>query len=241
MSRSKCIICLVLFPVAVAMVIGPFFSQWIVLPLLQSYAWNHGCDGYPFQIVLAPRANDAANSVHNVAHFLAGNSPAYTLELSDLSLSEWQFNLQTIDSPNLAQNLSAPDYPFIRNITYDITHNNVSANCTSPSSPNTTFACITGSFTQNVYLSFNLTDLRYNTTSYIHAIDRQWDTEGPPSALLEDQNGAEVLKTDTTKSGDCTQLKICAAEEAGAGLTVPVGLFLIQQIATAERCTKPIT
>jgi hypothetical protein len=175
-----------------------------------------------------------------VARFFAGKSPAYTFDINLVSTNELQFNLRTIDSPNLAQNLAALDYPSIRNITYNLASNNVFGYCTSPSSPNATFTCITGSFNPNDYLSFNLTDLRSNTTSHLRAIDKQWAfSDDSPSALIEDEYGAEVLKTNTQNPKDCTQMKICAAKEAGPDLTVPIGLFLIRQVDFALKCTKP--
>jgi hypothetical protein len=175
-----------------------------------------------------------------VAHFFAGKSPAYTFDIDKVATNEWQFNLRTIDSPNLAQNLSALDYPSIRNITYNLVSNNVFGYCTSPSSPNATSTCITGSFNPNNYLSFNLTDLRSNTTSYLHAVDKQWtSSDNPPGALIVDEHGVEVLKTNTKKRGDCTQFKICAAQGSGPDITVPIGLFLIRLIDYALVCTKP--
>lgn len=176
-----------------------------------------------------------------MAHFFAGQSPTYTYELNSVSTNEWQFNLWTIDSTTLAQNLSALDYPSIRSITYNFVNNTVLGYCTPPSSSDTIFACITGSFNPNNYLSFNLTDLRSNTTSHLSAVDKQWVFgDGAPNALIRDEYGAEVLKTDITKRGDCTQLKMCAAKQAGPDLIVPTGFFLLQQVDFALKCTNMV-
>jgi hypothetical protein len=176
----------------------------------------------------------------STAQYLQGISPAYTFVIFQSSADEWQFNLRTIDSPDLAQSSSATAYPSIQRITYNFVNNTIIGDCTSPSSNNTTFPqCVTGSFNAGDFLSFDLIDLRANTTTNLRAIDKEWTFNGDdaPNVLLRDQDGVEMLKTDVTKQGDCTQLKVCAAKEAGPELIVPVGLLLMHQMDHATRCT----
>ena len=54
-----------------------------------------------------------------------------------------------------------------------------------------------------------------------------------------DEVGAQILRTDMTKKGDCTQLKVCAARDNGTGIIVPMGLILIKQMDHAIYCTTP--
>lgn len=159
--------------------------------------------------------------------------------MSQPSTNLLSFGIRSIDSQDLAHNPSASMYPSISNITYDFVDNSVSANCTSPLS-NTTSACIMGAFNLNDYISFNLTDLRSNTTTSLHAVNKIWVShEEAPSALLKDNDGAEVIRTDVTKNGDCTQLKVCAAQDNGVGITIPIGLILARQMEYAMSCTAP--
>lgn len=57
--------------------------------------------------------------------------------------------------------------------------------------------------------------------------------------LLKDSSGVEVIRTDVTKKGDCTQLKVCAAQQNGGSIIVPIGLILIRQMDYAVSCTTP--
>jgi len=199
--------------------------------------WNHGCDNYPIQIILDGRAHNEPSYYPNTARFFQGALPAYTYDLFQSSADDWSFNLRTIDAPDLNQ--SAPEYPSISNITYDFRDFTVSGNCTSPPS-NATTQCISGSFNPNNFLSFSLHDLRTNATSNLRAVDKQWAfSNDAPSFILKDDSGAEVLRTDVTKYGDCTQLKICAAQDTGPGIIVPLALILIRQSEYAVICTSP--
>lgn len=202
-------------------------------------AWAHGCDDYPIQVVLNAKAYRGPVYQPNLALYFQGNTPLYTYDIFQSSADLWSFDIRTIDSPDLARNQSALLYPSITKVTYNFIDNSVSGNCHSRYS-NTTSLCIIGSFNPNDYLSFNLTDLRSNLTTYIRAVDKQWAFyHRPPSVLLKDSNGALVLRTDITKLGDCTQLKVCAAQNNGAGITVPIGLILIRHIDYAIYCTTP--
>lgn len=197
------------------------------------------------QIILDSKDYDQYyEGVPNVAYFFTGKTQVYSYEMltsitSSIDIPNiWQFALRTVDSKDLAHNLSAPNYPVIHNITYTLSSNTVAATCTSPTSPNTTFPCFGGVFNPNNYLTFNITNLRSNETSSLHAIDSQWTFEdAPPSAVLEDRNGNQVLRTDAEKPGDCTQLKLCAAQEDGQDVVIPIGLFFIKQIIHATTCT----
>jgi len=229
----------VVAPIATVLILGPFISPFIALPLAQRTAWIHGCDGYPIQIVIDAKAYNGPSYQPNIASYFQGYTPLYSYDIFQSSADQWSFNIRTINSPDLAQNHSAPLYPSISNITYDFIYNTVSANCTFPSS-NTTSTCVTGSFNPNNYLSFNLTDLRSNSTTYLHAVDKEWAFgDDAPSVILKDSNGVEVIRTDVTKKGDCTQLKLCAAQDSGAGITVPVGLILMRQMDYSVYCTTP--
>jgi len=97
-----------------------------------------------------------------------------------------------------------------------------------------------GYFNLDNHLSFNLTDLRSNTTTYIRAVDETWAFhKEAPSVLLKGSDGAQVIRTGVTMRGDCTQFKVCAAQDNGVGITVPVGLILARQMDYAMSCTAP--
>jgi len=96
-----------------------------------------------------------------------------------------------------------------------------------------------GSFNPNDYLSFTLKDLRSNSTTDIRAVDKQWAfDDSAPSVLLKDGSGGQVIRTDVTNKDDCTRLKVCVAQDNGAGITVPMGLILIRQMDYAIYCTQ---
>jgi hypothetical protein len=205
-------------PIAVVLILGPFFSPWVALPLAQKAAWNHGCDNYPIQVVLDARAYDGPSYQPTIASYFQGNTPLYAYDIFQASADEWSFNIRTIYSQDLANNRSSSLYPSISNITYNFVDNSVSGNCTSPSS-NTTSTCIEGYFNPNNYLSFNLTDLRSSSTAYIRAVDKQWAfDDDAPSVLLKDSSGAQ---------------------DNGPSITVPMGLILIRQMDYAIYCTTP--
>jgi hypothetical protein len=189
--------------------------------------------------VLDAKAYNGPSYQPTTASYFQGNTPLYTYDIFQSSADLWSFNIRTIDSPDLAQNQSSPLYPSISNITYDFVDDSVLGNCTSPSS-NTTSTCIKGFFNPNNYLSFNITDLRTNLTANIRAVDKQWAFDNDaPSVLLKDSSGVEVIRTDVTKKGDCTQLKVCAAQQNGGSIIVPIGLILIRQMDYAVSCTTP--
>jgi hypothetical protein len=129
----------------------------------------------------------------------------------------------------------------ISNITYNFVTYSVSGTCTSPSS-NSTAPCIEGSFNPGNYLSFDFRDLRTNTSTTLQAVDKEWTfTNDAPSVLLKNTSGAEVIRTDVTKPGKfgCTYLKVCAGQDAGPQIIVPIGLILIRQMDYAIECTTP--
>lgn len=109
--------------------------------------------------------------------------------------------------------------------------------CISPPSAEAT-QCISGTFNPNNFLSFKFHDLRSNATSNLRAVDKQWAfSKDAPSVLLKDDSGTEILKTDVTKYRDCTQLKICAGQDSGPGIIVPLAVILIRQSEYAIKCT----
>jgi hypothetical protein len=198
----------------------------------------HGCDNYPIQVILNPKAYHDPIYRPNVASYFQGNTLLYTYDIFQTSADLWAFNIRTIDSPDLAQNQSALLYPSISKITYNFIDNTVSGNCTSPS--NETFTCLEGSFNFYDCLSFNLTDLRSNSATYIRAVHKKWAFyDDAPSVVLKDSSCAQVLRTAGTRMGDCTELKLCAAQNNGASVTVPIGLILIRQMDYAIYCTTP--
>jgi hypothetical protein len=227
----------IMVPVATVMILGPFFSPWVALPFAQRHEWNHGCDNFPVQVVLTAKSYNGPSYVPNTAQYFHGSAPAYTYDLFQESADAWSFNIRTIDSPELKQNMSDPFYPSISNITYNFVDNTVSGNCTSPFS-NSSSMCIQGSFDPNNFLSFTLTDLRSNSTTHLRAVDKEWAfNDDAPSVLLKDDSGAEVIRTDVTKH--CTQLKVCAGQQSMSGMTIPMGLILMRQIDYAVYCTTP--
>ncbi|KIM82409.1 hypothetical protein PILCRDRAFT_820243 [Piloderma croceum F 1598] len=229
----------ILSPIAAVLILGPFFSPWIARPLAQNAAWNHGCDKYAIQIILKANASNGVIYQPSIASYFQGNTALYSYEMLQSSADLWSFGIRSIDSPDLAQNQTASLYPSISNITYNFTDDSVSGNCSSSPSNVTTTTCIEGFFNPNNSLSFNLTDLRTNTTTELRAVDKQWTfTDYAPSVVLRDSDsGTEVIRTDVTKKNDCTQLKVCAVQNNGADIVVPIGLIFIQQMGYASYCT----
>lgn len=202
--------------------------------------WNRGCEGFPVQIILYPKGYNGPSTQPNLIRYFAGNDPLYTYDIFQSSADIWSLNIRTIDSPELANNISSPLYPSISNISYNFIDNTVSANCTSQNSSTTT-SCIHGTFTIDGVLSFNLTDTRTNTTSNLRADNKQWTFDGyAPSVVLNDgSTGQEVVATAVENSDDCTQLKVCAAKTNGPDISVPLGIILTRQMNYAIECTTP--
>jgi len=226
-------------PIAAIVTLGPFVAPIFMLTPAQQITWNHGCDNYPFQIVLSAKAYRAPVYEPNTATYFRGNTSLYTYDTFQSSANLWSFDMRTINSPDLAQNQSSTLYPSISKITYNFVDHTILGSCTSPSS-NMTSTCFRGSFNLNNYLSFKLMDLRSNSTIGIRAVDKKWTFyDSAPSVLLIDGDGGQILRTDVTKSGDCTQLKVCAAHDNGISITVPIGMILLRQMEYAIHCTTP--
>ncbi|CAL1701572.1 unnamed protein product [Somion occarium] len=259
----------IMLPIALFLVIMPFFGGWIVLPLEQIHAWNHRCDGYPMNVVLDGKGYHGARFAPDVARFYqTGNAQSfYTYDISNSGDTDfWSFHLRTwdVDQSEIPLNM----YPTLQQISYNFINNTVTGNCTIPVAPgasNTTIgACVGGSLDLGEPLSFNLTSAvplnntanpssTPSTTTLLRTVDKQWSFgDDAPSLILRDVNPANnqlmdtVLRTAVTKKGDCTQLKVCLAglpgeqgSVVGGPVMVPLGLMLMRQADYAIACTTP--
>ncbi|KDQ60506.1 hypothetical protein JAAARDRAFT_608335 [Jaapia argillacea MUCL 33604] len=233
----------VMFPVALLMILCPFFGPFVGLSVAEKWAWDHGCDGYPISVIIDAQGYDAPPYYPNVVHYYLYNNPVYSYDIFQQSADFWSFGLRTVDSSALSENESDPHYPSIHSIGYDFVSNTITGNCTSPATGNTTTTpCISGSFNPtNDYLSFNLTDSRDSSSTSLRAVDKQWTFDTyPPNAILKDGNGQTVLRTDITRRSDCTLLKVCIGRnDPGAETIAPIGLVLLMQMDYAVSCTTP--
>jgi len=258
----------VLFPAAVFMVVMPFFGGWIVLPLVQKYAWQHRCDGYPMQVILDGKAYNNPRYTPDTAYFYIGNSPdpIFTYDITNPEDDhDWYFSFRNWDTQQ--SSIPLDYYPTLQNIRYNFIDNTLAGNCTvpvSPGSPNTTtIDCMNGSFNPGNLLSFTVnSSIPLNntsngttspfTTTLLRTVDKQWAFDSDaPSLILRTVNPstnvleALVLRTAVTKPNDCTLLKVCVSglqREGGAlaaEVLAPLGLMLMRQADYANYCTTP--
>ena len=125
-----------------------------------------------------------------------------------------------------------PD-PTLQSVEYNFVTNEVSGNCTIPSSPTnfngntTTFPCMHGTFDQGQHLYFNITsqvplnntldaNATSSFTSQLGIQDSPWTFwNQAPSLILHQLDpqtnalGPVVLRTAVSKPHDCTELKVC--------------------------------
>ncbi|OCH95962.1 hypothetical protein OBBRIDRAFT_830556 [Obba rivulosa] len=256
----------VVLPVALFMIIMPFFGGWIVTPLAASHVWNHACDGYPMFAILDGRSYNQPEYIADVARFyLSGSSSSiFTYDIASPDGSDiWFFHLREFDTAQSSIPLDA--YPTLQNIEYDFVNNAVTGNCTIPvdqSGNTTTSACLHGSFETSGFFFFNITSsVPVNTTdapalqldnALLRSQDKNWIFDfGAPALTLrtlgpDGQLGQTVLRTATTAYKDCTQLKVClssiqgpSGSAVGAEVLAPLGLILLNQDNSAIQCTTP--
>ncbi|KDQ60510.1 hypothetical protein JAAARDRAFT_712541 [Jaapia argillacea MUCL 33604] len=231
--QNGCIRCL-LVPIGFGFMVMTCYGPFLVRSWAEKYAWDHGCNSFPVQIVLQAAGCFGTNLA--VAHYFIDGSPMYTYQLDRSNFLN--FSLQTIDSSSLATNFSSPEYPSIHSIAYDFVNKTIAGNCTSPTiAPNSTIPCLSGTFyPSNNHLSFNMTDSRENSSSYLRGTDKEWFfNEDPPRLVLEDEGGTTVLETDVASR--CTLLKVCMGKrDAGPETIVPIALVLWKQMDFASYC-----
>ncbi|THG96428.1 hypothetical protein EW026_g5406 [Hermanssonia centrifuga] len=235
----------IFLPVALALVILPFFGGWIVVPVAQQYAWDHRCDSYPMYAILDAKSYYDARYVTNVAYFYLNPSQeqVFTYEIANPGDADiWTFSLRDWNTDQGAIPLDA--YPTLQQVTYDFVDDSLSGNCTVPTSSaaanstTLTSPCMTGTFDPGNVLSFNITSsvplnntLASNTTSaatpsstssVLRAQDKGWTfSDDAPSLILRlvnplhDTLGLIVLRTAVTRPHDSTELKVCLAGVQG--------------------------
>jgi hypothetical protein len=235
---------LIILPVAIIVILGPFFSPFIGLKIAQREAWIHRCDPFAVEVILAGRAYSSPNSTLPVASFyfwVNGTRSLfyeYSLSQSDNDANTWYFALTQV-TPGV--NIPAPVYPLISNVSYQFDTNELSAVCTaSPDAPvNETTSCMQGSFDTS-YLSFTTNDTRTGVVTTLRAVDAQWEfSEDAPSFLLKNSQGQTAVRTAVTEPEHCTFLKMCLANETGVDMLPPVGLALMQEDKYSISCSKP--
>ncbi|THH23241.1 hypothetical protein EUX98_g7937 [Antrodiella citrinella] len=240
--------------------IVPIAGAWrVTAPIVQAWAWNHGCDYYPMYAVLDARSYKDQSYIPNVARFYQRGSlrSLFTYDVNSNSDPDfWTFQLREFDT---AQSLIPLNlYPTLQFIQYDFINYTLTGTCTvhvAPGSSDTnSTSCTSGTFNLNGWPSFNLTSsVPLNDTTVPHpsaiahlrTVYKDWDTTRfAPSWVLNEVDLATnalqqtVLRTDVLKRGDCTQLKVCIngpgagileSGFVGAEVMAPVGLILIRQ------------
>ncbi|EMD40472.1 hypothetical protein CERSUDRAFT_111071 [Gelatoporia subvermispora B] len=254
-------------PLALFMIIMPFFGAWIVTPLAASHFWNHACDGYPMYAILDARSYNQPDYVPNVARFYLASSTSsiFTYDIGSPDGADfWFFHLREFDTDQ--SSIPLDNYPTLQSVEYDFINSAVSGNCTVPSGTSedntTTTACLHGSFSTSGFFFFNITSsVPLNTSSpsstspestLLRSQDKNWIfNNGAPALTLRTLDssgdlGQTILRTATTAYKDCTQLKVCLAGldgspagAVGAEVLAPLGIILMNQDNSAIQCTTP--
>ncbi|KAH8106305.1 hypothetical protein BXZ70DRAFT_431020 [Cristinia sonorae] len=233
------------FPICACLLVLPGFGGWILVPLAQSWAWDHRCDSYPMYAVLDARSFKDPSYIPNVAKFYQTdtNQLLFTYDVNEGTDSDlWMFAVRQFNTPSGL--IPVDQYPTLQSIQYDFINTALTGNCTVPISPGssntTTMACMTGTYNPDKWLSFNVTSIvpLNNTdlstpvpssTTLLRTVDKEWvfgdnnapalilRTVNPVTDQLTDQT---VLRTAVTKRGDCTALKVCLSGTARLGSIV---------------------
>ncbi|THH33627.1 hypothetical protein EUX98_g498 [Antrodiella citrinella] len=249
-SRRGRSICIGL-PLTLFIIIIPAFGGWIVVPIVERWAWNHRCDSYPMFAVLDGRGYYDASYVPNVVHFYSGKSlhatPLFTYIINSDSDSDlWTFELREFD--NAQDQIPLDYYPTLQSVQYDFLNDTLTGNCTTPVAPGSSITnsttCMTGTYNPNDWLSFNISsNIPLNntvsgspvppTTAVLRTVDKQWtyDNDAPSLILktvdpLTNSLQRQVLCTAVGWAADCTQLKVCLA-----GTGTPGGLIGAEVLA----------
>ncbi|EKM52610.1 uncharacterized protein PHACADRAFT_126580 [Phanerochaete carnosa HHB-10118-sp] len=209
-------------PVLAFSVIMPFFGGWIVVPIMQKYAWDHYCDSFPaFAILDARSYNDPSYTV-NVAYFFmnqpSAGSPTqlFTYEIANTDGGDnWRFSLRSWDTAQ--SSIPLDFYPTLQAVHYNFYQLTIDGNCTlsanASAAGNTvdntaTVPCMTGTFDPSAHLHFNITSAvplnstlvsSYpaavpNATSNLTIRDSNWDfgKYAPALALQELQPDGQL-------------------------------------------------
>ncbi|KAH8104022.1 hypothetical protein BXZ70DRAFT_1005576 [Cristinia sonorae] len=259
----------IIAPISAVLVIFPAVGSWILVPIVQSWAWNHRCDEYPMFAVLDSRSVQDPSYIPNVARFYQTETDkllfSYYLNGGEKGSNNWRFTLREFHTDQSLVPITL--YPTLQSVQYEIGNATITGNCTVPASPGssniTTTPCMTGTFDAGAWLSFNLTAaIPFNstdtpvasTTTLLRALDKEWifGDDKIPSLILRTVNTLTgglttrtVLKTSVEKRGDCTAMKVCLAgtprlgSVVGAEVMGPLGLLLIRQVNHARICTTP--
>ncbi|KAH8104032.1 hypothetical protein BXZ70DRAFT_1005586 [Cristinia sonorae] len=240
------ILIFIVTPIAAVFVLLPAFGGWIVVPIVQNWAWNHRCDEYPMFAVLDSRRVQDPSYTPNVARFYQTetNKPlfSYYLNGGEEDSDNWRFTLREFHTDQSLIPITL--YPTLQSVHYGFLNSTILGNCTVPvssgSSDVTTTSCMTGTFDAGAWLSFNLTSaVPFNntfpstpvpsTTTLLRALDKEWifGYNQIPSVILRTVNTLTnelttrtVLKTSVEKRGDCTAMKVCLAGTPRLGSVV---------------------
>jgi hypothetical protein len=164
----------------------------------------------------------------------------FTYEISNPGDDDqWFFHLQQWNVDQLT--IPIDNYPTLQSVGYNYVNNQVTGNCTVPSTPSvfngntSTSPCVSGTFDQFQSLSFNITStVPLNNTSdanatqpvstFVGILDRDapWYVYGSaPAAIVREADKDTgilnniVLRTAVVRPHDCTELKVCIAGVQG--------------------------
>lgn len=224
--------------VVVGLCITFFFA---ISPLIFSVietgpAYAHACDGDWMTVLLTG---------HDYQHTQGANSAAFALSAAPDDVL-FTFTSQDPDASVfslVSANATAGVLPALRSVTYNFDAHTVAGLCYGD---NSATPCMTGTFDQSSYLTF---DLSVNGTRAVsRSVYREWSLEDVPSVIMrrvDPGTGALAERLLQTSVGQCARLKVCVpappgdARVLGADVLVPVGWILNQFAPYAVKCTTP--
>ncbi|EJD46107.1 hypothetical protein AURDEDRAFT_124234 [Auricularia subglabra TFB-10046 SS5] len=198
-------------------------------------AFRHACDGDWVSVLLEGHEFEHPKEPNRATFTLsATNEPLFTFTNQDPE--RWSFNLLSLDAARPAV------LPALRNITFDDSRWAVSGLCYDA---NTTVPCMAGRYDPVAYLSFDVAT--NGTRARSRSVYREWSLDDIPSLILRREDGTRVLQTSPPNPGNCRQLKVCVAHQAGAAradvfpadVLVAVGWILDAVGEWARQCTTP--
>jgi hypothetical protein len=210
------------------------------------YMWNHQCDSYPIEVILAGRSYKQVSNTDPppVASFY------FWQNSTRVKLYDYNIPYGGVDSAfrvqlgNIAQNVPQDLYPLVHDVSY--VNSSLQGRCLpSPgASVNDTTPCLEGSFQFN-YFSLSINDTRTNTVTNFRTPYENWTVfSGMPAFVLKQASGNNtigdpVVQTTATKRGNCALLKVCLQQGSQLDMIVPIGLALQQQDDYSTYCTQP--
>jgi hypothetical protein len=212
---------LIIWPLAVFMCLGPFFSPWLGLRIAERQAWIHRCDSFAVEVVLGGVSNYSPTSEPAIASFYFWQNKQrvkffdFNLTQSQDEAAVWDFVLGHVET---GINIPPQAYPLVQTVSYNFLAGGgtLSAMCAaSPDSPaNETTPCMVGSFSDGDVLSFTTNDTRTGTVTVLQAVDKSWFfPEDAPNFILKEiqpNNGQDAVRTAVTEPGHC-QVSVCSA------------------------------